>query len=93
MLFFFFFFLDWLVKMETIDEDWEVLLKYFGKEIPKEIELARKNYHRALNDTNVSDEVKQKICQIAAPDYCCLVSTYSHRICFFFHFTFMKVFN
>lgn len=64
--------LDWLVKMETIDEDWEVLLKYFGKEIPKEIELARKNYHRALNDTNVSDEVKQKICQIAAPDYCCL---------------------
>jgi len=63
--------LDWVVKMETINEDWRTLSAFFNKEW-EDMETARKNYHRALNDSAVSDETKRKVCQVVAHDYCCL---------------------
>merc|ERR1719447_1153830 len=63
--------LDWMIKIETMEQDWKDLSKHFGVKF-KELEKARKNYHRALNDTKVSDMSKRKICQIIALDYCCL---------------------
>ena len=65
--------IDFVFSTEMSKAHWENIVSRYGKTLPEDDEnLNGRAIPRRFNPSLVSREAKQRICQIAAIDYCCL---------------------
>jgi len=63
---------DEIYTTENTIDDWKFIVEWFGEELPENGEFQARSVPRRFDTSKVSLETKQRICNLAAIDYCCL---------------------